>query len=99
LSLNSGPNRDAAANGFLTAAAQVGRFEPRLLDVYSSEQAGQQGVSRAAVAMARSDPSRAEEIMDAYLTDPALRAQTEEQIARMLSLQSGALAQGVFIGL
>ena len=91
-SLNSGPNRDAAADGYLAAAAQVGRFEPRLLEVYSSELAGQRGVSRAVVTMARVAPDRADEVMDAYLTDPALRAQTEQQIAQQLSASSGAVS-------
>jgi hypothetical protein len=91
-SLNSGPNRDAAADGYLAAAAQVGRFEPRLLEVYSSELAGQRGVSRAVVTMARVAPDRADEVMDAYLTDQALRAQTEQQIAQQLSASSGAVS-------
>lgn len=96
-SLGSGPGRDAAADGFLAAAAQVGRFEPRLLEAYSSDQARQRGVSRAITMMARSDPAGATELMDSYLTDPALRAQTEQQIAQM-SARSTALPAGIILG-
>jgi hypothetical protein len=79
--LEIGPARDRAADGYLSAAAQAGLFEPRLLDAYSSDQARQQGASRAAIAIARSDPSEAERLLDAYVTNPAIRAQTEAQLA------------------
>ncbi len=47
--------------------------------------------------MARVSPDRVDEVMDAYLTDPALRAQTEQQIAQQLSASSGAVSGTLFI--
>lgn len=78
--LEIGPNRDRATDGYVSAAAQAGRFDPRLLDAYSSDQARQQGASRAVIAIARSDPSEAERLLDAYVTNPAIREQTEAQL-------------------
>jgi hypothetical protein len=90
--LGAGAGRDAAADGYIGAAAQAGRFEPRLLDAYSSEQARQQGASRAIVAIGRSDPAEARQLLDRYVTDPAVRAETEAQLAR-----SSGSGSGVFI--
>lgn len=95
--LQPGPNRDAAASGLMTAAAQVGRFEPRLLEAYSSEAAGQQGASQAIIMIGRSDPNRAAALMDAYLTDPSIRTQTEEQLARLSAALSGSRVPGAAI--
>jgi hypothetical protein len=90
-SLSSGPARDAAINGYLGAAAQVGQFEPRLLEAYSSDAAGQSGVSSAIVAMARSDPEEARRLLDTYITDPAIRAQTAERLEQSTAVSSGII--------
>ncbi|HUF73397.1 MAG TPA: hypothetical protein VMR74_10910 [Gammaproteobacteria bacterium] len=86
--LASGPNRDAAADGYINAAAQTGRFEARVLDAYSSEQARQQGASRAILMIGSRDPARAEQLLDRHVTDPAIRARTEQQLARSLDMSN-----------
>lgn len=96
LALSRGPGRDAAADGYIGAAAQVGRFEPRLLEAYSSAAARQRGASRAAVAIARTDPVEAKRVLDTYVTDPAIRAQAEEQLTRTSGAGSAAfISNGV----
>lgn len=94
--LESGIRRDAAADGLMFAAAQAGRFEPRILDVYSSESSRQQATSRAIVILGRTDPVRARELMDAHLPDPVIRMQTEENIARTSAVRSAPpIARGI----
>ena len=93
--LANGPDRDAAADGYIASAAQTGRFEPRWLDAYSSEQARQEGASRAIVAIGRADPARAEALLDRYVQDPAMRARAEEQLARSLGASGPALISDV----
>jgi len=78
----NGSQRDAAADGYIDAAAQAGRFEPRLLEAYSSTEKRQQGASRAIVTIGGSDPAQARRLLDTYVTDPAARARIEEQLAR-----------------
>lgn len=90
--LASGPERDAAANGLVQAAAQAGEFEPRYLEAYSSDEASQKGAMNAIITIGRTDPARADDLMNAHLTDPALRRQAEEAIARLSAMRSGALA-------
>jgi hypothetical protein len=90
-SLASGSARDAAVDGYLSAAAQVGQFEPRLLEAYSSEQAAQQGASRVVLQMGRTDPEAARRLADTYITDPAIRARTEEGLARSNASSGGII--------
>lgn len=81
-SLTSGQSRDAAVNGYLTAAAQVGQFEPHLLDAYSSNAVAQQGASNAIVQIGRTDPEQAERLLELYITDPAVRSEAADSLAR-----------------
>lgn len=83
--LDVGPSRDRAADGYIGAAAQAGLFDPHLLDAYSTDQARQQGASRAVIAIAGSDPSEARRLLDTYVTNPAIRAQTEAILAASLA--------------
>lgn len=78
----SGTRRDSALDGLMSGAAQAGRFEPRLMDAYSNPNGGQTGASRAIVEIGRNDPQEARRLLDAYITDPAVRRQTEAQLAR-----------------
>lgn len=89
--LNSGTARDAAVNGYLGAAAQVGQFAPRLLEAYSSERAAQQGASNAIVQLGRSDPEEAQRLLALYITDPAVRAQAENRLAGSDSVSNGVV--------
>jgi hypothetical protein len=90
--LASGSARDAAANGYLSAAAQVGQFRPSLLEAYSSDEAGQLGASRAIIQLGRTDPEQAKQLAEQYISDPAIRAQTQEGLAR-----AGTVSSGIFI--
>lgn len=81
--LASGPTRDAAADGYVDAAAQAGRFEPRVLEAYSSERLRQESASRAIAVIGTTDLARAEQLLDRHVTDPDIRARTEQQLARI----------------
>jgi hypothetical protein len=90
--LASGSVRDAAVDGYLSAAAQVGQFKPSLLEAYSSDEAGQRGASLAIIRMGRTDPEQAKRLAERYISDPAIRAQTQESLAGI-----GAVGSGIFI--
>jgi hypothetical protein len=83
LSLPRGEVRDAGITGVLTARADTGEFNPALLNALSSEAARQQGASRVILQVGRRDQARARELMNAYLSDPELRRQTEQQLAQL----------------
>jgi hypothetical protein len=91
-SMTSGQARDAAVNGYLGAAAQVGQFQPRLLEAFSSEAAAQRGASNAIVQIGRTDPEEARRLLALYVTDPAVRAQAEASLAR-----GDAVGSGIYI--
>jgi hypothetical protein len=93
-SLTSGPTRDAAISGLLSTAALVGQFKPGLLDAYSSEAAGQRGASSAIVQVGRTDPDEAARLLDLYVTDPAIRVQAQEELARNSSVSAGIIVSG-----
>jgi hypothetical protein len=87
--LARGSERDAAVDGYLSAAAQVGQFKPSLLEAYSSDEAGQRGASRAIIRMGRTDPEQAKRLAERYISDPAIRAQTQESLAGISTVGSG----------
>jgi hypothetical protein len=76
-------------DGYLSAAAQVGQFKPSLLEAYSSDEAGQRGASRAIIRMGRTDPEQAKRLAERYISDPAIRAQTQESLAGISTVGSG----------
>lgn len=80
--LASGPVRDSALDGYLAVFAAGGRFDTQLLEAYSSDAARQRGASRAIVQLGRSDPEEARRLLDTYVTDAAVRRQTEENLER-----------------
>jgi hypothetical protein len=90
--LARGSERDAAVDGYLSAAAQVGQFKPSLLEAYSSDEAGQRGASLVIIRMGRTDPEQAKRLAERYISDPAIRAQTQESLAGI-----GAVGSGIFI--
>ena len=81
-SMSSGTDRDAAVDGFLSTVATIGEFDPRLLEAYSDDGARQRGASRAIAQLGRTNPEEAARLLNLYVTDPALKAQTEEQLVR-----------------
>lgn len=83
LGLPGGEQRDAGITGVITAAANSGDFDPGLLAALSSDAVRQQAASRAIVQIARSDQARARALMDAHLSDPALRQQMEQQLQQL----------------
>jgi hypothetical protein len=82
LGMSPGEQRDLALDGYISAAAQSGRLEPRMLDAYSTPEAVQRGAARAISQIARADPQEARRLLGAYISDETLRLQMEEVIAR-----------------
>ena len=86
----SGPVRDSAIDGLIAVSAQAGKFDPTLLDAYSSPELAQRGVSRAVVQIGRIDPEEAERLIHTYITDEAVRQQTRDQLERMNAVISSS---------
>jgi hypothetical protein len=82
LSMPSGQTRDNAINSYLTSAAASGGFDARVLAAYSNDRDRQNGASRAIVQLGRSNLEEARRLLDLHVTDPAVRRQAEEQLAR-----------------
>jgi hypothetical protein len=82
LGMSPGAPRDSALDGFVSAAVEAGRFEPRLLDAYSTPDAGQRGAARAIQQIGRTNPQEARRLLDAHITDDAIRRQAEAALAR-----------------
>jgi hypothetical protein len=81
--LASGPARDAALDGFISAAAQTGDFDATLLDGYSSSEARQRGATRAILQIGQFDRAEAERLIDATFADDTTRRQMHDQLDRM----------------
>jgi len=82
LSLGSGPERDSALDSYMVAAARTNRFEPQLLDAYSSPAARERGASSAIAQLGRTNLQEARRLLDLYVTDEALRRQTAASLAQ-----------------
>jgi hypothetical protein len=86
LGLPRGAVRDAALDALLfderSPGTAAGTLSPMLLDAYSSDSARQRGVGRAAVMIGRRDADAALLLLDAHVSDPEIRKQTEELLAR-----------------
>ena len=82
LGLSSGPERDSALDSYLSAIARTSRFEPRLLDAYSSPAARERGAASAIAQLGRTNLREARRLLDLYVTDEALRRQTEVTLAQ-----------------
>jgi hypothetical protein len=82
LMLPNGEIRDAAIDQLLLTAAASGKFATPLIAAYSNERARQHGVSTAIVQLGRIDVAQARALVDAHITEPVLRRQTEDQLAR-----------------
>jgi hypothetical protein len=79
--------------------AQSGRFDPRLLDSYSSTQAAQNGAANAIRTIGRTNLSEARRLTDAHINDPRLRQQIEDYLARSggTGSSSGVISSGGLI--
>lgn len=63
----------------VTPAAQRGALDNAVLEALSTDEMRQQAARRAVQALARQNPARARELLDRYVTDPAVRAEIEAQ--------------------
>jgi hypothetical protein len=77
-----GAERDIAISGLVAAAAQTGRFDPGMLDLYSTPQAAQNGAASAIRAIGRTNLPEARRLLDVHITDDRLRQQVEDYLAR-----------------
>ena len=80
--MSPGATRDAAANSFVTAVAQTGRFDPQMLSIFSTEQAAQNAAASAARAIGRTNAQEARRLLAAHVTDERLRQSVEDYLAR-----------------
>ena len=82
LRLPQGAMRDGALTTVLatTAMQRPGALDTALLNAFTSDAARQQAVLQVVQGLAYNDPPRARTIVDAYLTDPSLRAQAERML-------------------
>jgi hypothetical protein len=82
LSLASGPERDLALDNYLTTTTRSNRFDPRLLDAYSSPAARERAAVRAIEQIGRTNLPEARRLLDLYVTDATLRRMAETNLAR-----------------
>lgn len=86
-----GNGRNSAIDGYLEAVAQQsGRLESSILDSYTTAAARQRGASSAIIQIASHNADEARRLLDAYITDEAIRRVTAEQIAQTGGARSGA---------
>lgn len=91
LRLPTGGARDASLAQILAATGAYEAPDAALLGAFSDAGARERGVAAAMYNIAARDPNEARELIDRYVTDPALRKQAENAIQ-----QSGR--RGVMIG-
>lgn len=94
LRMPSGATRDSAIDGFLMTAATTGGLDSQLLDAYSSDEKRQAGARNAIIRIGRYDLDEARRLLDLHISDPAIRRQTEEQLARTGGAGNGGLISG-----
>lgn len=75
--LPPGQARDSCLHTVLQVAAHTGQVEISALEAIRSDVTRQQAVVSVIWGLAKSDPDLARELIDRYLTDPALRRQAE----------------------
>ncbi len=87
--LPTGAARDRALAGYLSASTTGRSLDTSVLPAFSSDIARQEAVSRAIVQIGQRDPREAQQLMEQWITDPVIRRQTEQSLAR-----SGGIAIG-----
>jgi hypothetical protein len=93
--MSPGETRDAAAGAFMTVTAQTGRFDPGLLDLFSSEQAAQNAAASAIRAVGRTNAEEARRLLNEHVTDPRLRQSVEDYLARSGGAGSSTITTGL----
>jgi hypothetical protein len=90
--LSPGATRDQAASSLLTAVAQTGRFDSRMLDLFSTERASQSAMANAIRAIGRTNEPEARRLLDAHITDERTRQSILDYLARSggFGTQSGS---------
>ena len=81
LRMPAGAARDAVIGPVLAGTAAKGVPDAALLNAFSSDIARQQGLVRTIFEIAQRSPDNARELVDRYVTDPALRQQAESMLA------------------
>jgi hypothetical protein len=85
LGLEQGAARDSALGSLLSVTSAAGRVNTQLLEAFSSEERGQRSLASMMVGLGRSDPDLGRELMDRYISDPALRAEAEQRLVQGMS--------------
>lgn len=80
--MNPGETRDTAAGALLSAGAQAGNFDSRVLDMFSSEQAAQNAAAGAIRTLGRTNQQEARRLLEQHITDARLRQQIQEYLDR-----------------
>jgi len=97
MGMSRGASRDTALDGYVQVAARSGRFDARLLDAYSTEQAGQQGVLRVVTQIGRTNQQEARRLIDTYITDENVRRTAQDMLARTGGSGSAVLPSGIVV--
>jgi hypothetical protein len=77
--------RDTALQGVLNVMASSGTVDHSLFAAFNSDSARQQAARQIVGTLATRDPTQARAVLDAYITDPALRQAAEQQMERSQS--------------
>jgi hypothetical protein len=90
MGMSRGADRDAALNGYVQAASARGRFDPQILDAFSTEAAGQQAAASAILQIGRTNQQEARRLLSTHITDERLRRSIEDNLARTGGISSGS---------
>lgn len=80
--------RDQALGMVLLITSEVGRVETRLLRAFSSDAVAQRRLAAVMANLGHSNPDLGRELIDGYITDPALRVEAERELAQGSRSQS-----------
>jgi hypothetical protein len=77
-----GADRDGALRAYMSVVAQGRGLEPDILGAFSTDQAAQQALVTAISQIGRNDDEEARRLLNAHVTDPAMRASLETTLTR-----------------
>jgi hypothetical protein len=77
-----GADRDGALRSYLAVVAQARGLEPDIVGAFSTDQAAQQALVSAISQIGRNDVEEARRLLNAHVTDPAMRASLENTLTR-----------------
>jgi hypothetical protein len=75
-------DRDGALRAYMSVVAQGRGLEPDILGAFSTDQAAQQALVTAISQIGRNDVEEARRLLNAHVTDPAMRASLETTLTR-----------------